>query len=255
MPVPHPPPGGGPPACEVVGVVLVLAGLVVALGALVQGAVGFGMALVATPLLAILDPGLVPVPLLLVTSVHAALTLVREHTDTDWAGVGWAALGRLPGIGLGVLAVVALPPRAFLAVVAGIVLVCALLSVVTWQPRPTVPALLVAGLFSGIGGTAASIGGPPVALLYQDREGPRVRATMATYFVAGSLLSTAGLLVGGQVEAADLGAAAVLLPAMAVGFLASGPARRLVDRGWVRPAVVGVSAAGAVGLLVKAALG
>jgi hypothetical protein len=236
-------------------VVLLLAGLVVALGALVQGAVGFGMALVATPLLAIIDPALVPVPLLLVTSAHAVLSLLREPRGVEWRGVRWALLGRLPGTALGVLAVATLPARAFLAVVAVTVLTCAVLSVIAWRPRPTVAALLVAGVVSGAGGTAAAIGGPPVALLYQDRDGPQVRATMAAYFTAGSALSITGLLVGGQIGPDHLLAAAVLLPALALGFLASGPARRYVDRGWVRPAVVGMSAVGAVVLLAQAAFG
>ncbi|HZG91545.1 MAG TPA: sulfite exporter TauE/SafE family protein [Pseudonocardia sp.] len=235
--------------------VIVVAGLVVAVGAVVQGSVGFGLALVAAPFLAILDPALVPVPLLVVTLVQAVLGLVREHADTDWSGVGWALLGRLPGIALGVLAVSTLPPRTFLAVVAGTVLVCAALSAVRWQPRPTVPALLVAGVVSGAGGTAASIGGPPVALLYQGQDGPRVRATLAAYFTAGTLLSLGGLLLGGQVSADALWSAALLLPFMAAGFWVSNPARRLLDRGWVRPAVLAVSAGGALVLLVSAALG
>lgn len=231
-----------------------LAGLVVAVGALVQGAVGFGLALVAAPLLAIIDPQLVPVPLLMVTAAHAVLALRREHADTDWRGVGWALLGRLPGIALGVLAVVMLSPRWFAVLVGLIVLLCAGLSVLRWQPRPTVPALLVAGLVSGAAGTASSIGGPPVALLYQGSQGPEVRATLAAYFTAGTLLSLAGLAVAGRIDGAAVQSAAVLLPFTAAGFLLSGPARRVLDRGWVRPAVVVLAAAGAVGLLVQAAL-
>jgi uncharacterized membrane protein YfcA len=255
----------GPVACSTVpapatptwqvGRVLVLAGLVVAAGALVQGAVGFGLALVAAPLLAIIDPALVPVPLLLVTGAHAVLTLLREHSDTDWSGVGWALVGRLPGIALGVLAVATLPPRAFLAAVAVTVLACALLSTVAWRPRPAPLTLLAAGLVSGVSGTAASIGGPPVALLYQDQAGPRVRATLAAYFTAGTVLSLAGLLVGGQVDGAHLVDSVALLPFMVAGFLLSGPTRRLLDRGWVRPAVLAVSITGAVFLLGNALLG
>jgi uncharacterized membrane protein YfcA len=221
----------------------------------VQGAVGFGLALVAAPLLAIVDPALVPVPLLLVTGAHAVLTLVRERAETDWAGVAWALLGRLPGIALGVLAVATLPPRAFQAFVAAAVLACAVLSMVAWRPRPRPTTLLGAGLVSGVSGTAASIDGPPVALLYQDQPGARVRATMAAYFTAGTVLSLAGLLVGGQVGGEHVVAAGWLLPFMAGGFLLSGPARRLLDRGWVRPAVLAVSIAGAVFLLANAVLG
>jgi uncharacterized membrane protein YfcA len=236
-------------------VVIVVAGLVVALGALVQGTVGFGLALVAAPLLAILDPALVPVPLLMITGAHAVLTLRREYGDTDWRGVAWALLGRLPGIGIGVLAVATLPPRAFVAAVGLTVLVCAALSVIRWRPRPTVPALLVAGLVSGAGGTASSIGGPPVALLYQDATGPRVRSTLAAYFTAGTLLSIGGLALGGQVTGDALTAGALLVLPMLAGFALSGPARPLLDRGWTRPAVVGLAAAGAVALLVQAAVG
>jgi uncharacterized membrane protein YfcA len=235
--------------------VLVVAGVVVAAGALVQGAVGFGLALVAAPLLAIVDPDLVPVPLLLCTGGHAVMTLARERGDVDWSGVGWALAGRLPGIALGVLLVSVLPPRPFLAAVAAIVLTCALLSTLRWRPRPTPPALLVAGLVSGVSGTAAAIDGPQIALLYQDEAGARVRATMAAYFTVGAVLSVGGLLVGGRVTGDHLVAAAALLPFVVAGFLLSGPVRRVLDRGWVRPAVLVVSVGGAVVLLVRAAVG
>ncbi|HZS19720.1 MAG TPA: TSUP family transporter, partial [Pseudonocardiaceae bacterium] len=92
---------------------IIAAGLVVALGALVQGTVGYGMALVAAPLLALIEPALVPVPLILLTSAHAVLVAVRDWRHADWKGIGWAMLGRLPGTGLGVLAVVALSERVF----------------------------------------------------------------------------------------------------------------------------------------------
>jgi uncharacterized protein len=239
----------------VVHVVIVLAGLVVAFGALVQGTVGFGLALVAAPLLVLLDPAFVPVPLLLLATGHALLMLRREHRDTDWPGVGWALLGRMPGIAIGVLAVALLPDRWFGAAVAVTVLICAGLSLLRWRPRPTPPALVVAGVVSGAGGTAAAIGGPPVALLYQDAGGPRVRATLGAYFASGSLLSLVGLSLAGEVDGHGLLAAALLLPFMVVGFAASTPARRLLDRGWTRVAVLGVAIGGALILLGQAVLG
>jgi uncharacterized membrane protein YfcA len=236
-------------------VTIALAGLAVALGALVQGAVGFGIALVSAPLLAIIDPSLVPVPMLLLATTHAMLTLRREYRHADWAGVGWALLGRLPGIVIGVLAVAVLPPRWFGLAVAVVVLACVALSVVRWRPRPTVPALLLAGVVSGAAGTASAIGGPPVALLYQHAPGARVRATLAAYFVAGSLLSLAGLFVGGQLSADALGAAAVMVPFLVAGFALSGPVRHLLDHGWTRPAVLAMAGLGALALLGHVAIG
>jgi uncharacterized protein len=41
---------------------------------------------------------------------------------------------------------------------------------------------------------------------------------------------------------------------MIAGFALSGPARRLLDRGWTRPAVLALAAGGALALLGQAAV-
>jgi len=234
--------------------VLVLAGLAVAAGAVVQGAVGFGIALVAAPLLALLDPALVPVPLLMLTSVHSILAVLRDGRDADWRGVGWAMLGRLPGTALGVLAVVSLPQRAFSLAIGLFVLAFVVLSLLTWRPRPRAGSLVVAGVVSGVGGTAASIGGPPLALLYQSSTGPQVRGTMAAYFVLGSVTSIAALAAAGQVTGAALTSTTLLAPFLVGGFLLSAPARRVLDAGRTRTAVLVVAAVSAVLLIGQSVL-
>jgi uncharacterized membrane protein YfcA len=233
---------------------LIAAGLVLVVGALVQGSVGYGMALVAAPLLAIVDPTLVPVPLILLTSVHAVLAVIRDWRHADWSSIGWAMLGRLPGTGLGVVAVVALPQRVFAAMIGLSVLACVLLSLLRWRPRPRPGSLVLAGLASGAGGTAASIGGPAIALLYQDAEGARVRGTIGGYFVLGSVTSIAALALAGQVTGESLTKAVIFIPFLLVGFALSGPARRVLDNGWTRPAVLGVAALSALLLLGRVLL-
>ncbi|HVE95937.1 MAG TPA: sulfite exporter TauE/SafE family protein [Pseudonocardiaceae bacterium] len=233
---------------------IIAAGLVVALGALVQGAVGYGMALVAAPLLALFAPALVPVPLILLTTVHAVLAVVRDGRHADWPGVGWAMLGRLPGTALGVLAVVTLSQRVFALLVGLCVLACVVLSLITWRPRPRPRSLVIAGIASGAGGTAASIGGPPIALLYQHEAGPRVRGTLSAYFVLGSVTSIAALAAAGQVTGGQLASTALLAPFLLVGFALSGPARRVLDNGWTRRVILAVAAASAVLLIGRASL-
>lgn len=228
---------------------VIAVGLVLVVGALVQGSVGYGMALVAAPLLAIIDPTLVPVPLLLLTSGHAVLAVTRDWRHADWTGIGWAMLGRLPGTGLGVLAVVALSQRVFAALISLCVLACVVLSLSRWRPRPRPGSLVLAGLASGAGGTAASIGGPPIALLYQDAEGARVRGTIGGYFVLGSVTSIVALALAGQVTGESLAKTALFTPFLLAGFALSGPARRVLDSGWTRPAVLAVAAISAVLLL------
>src|ERR671932_1034143 len=94
-----------------------------------------------------------------------------------------------PARDFGVLAVVALSPQVFALLVGLGVLICVPLSLLSWRPRPRSGSLLLAGLVSGAGGTAASIGGPPLALLYQEAAGPRVRGKIGAYFVPGSVIS------------------------------------------------------------------
>ncbi|MFS8095529.1 sulfite exporter TauE/SafE family protein [Lentzea alba] len=230
------------------------AGFVVALGGLLQGLIGFGLALVAVPLLALLDPALLPVPVLMVATAHASMSLAREFGHVDWRGVGWAMLGRLPGTVVGILIVDALDPRGFGLVVGGSVLACVLLSITAWRPEPRPKSLVTAGFASGSFGTATAVGGPMVALLYQNQAGPQVRATLAAFFVLGSGASIIGLLTAGQVTSHQLWTGLALVPFLIAGFLASGPLRKKFDARGIRTPMLIVAGASAVVLIVRSAL-
>lgn len=235
--------------------VLLIAGLVVLVGSIIQGMAGFGLNLIAGPILALLDPSLVPVPVLVVASVTASMAMFRERHGTDWRGVGWAMVGRLPGNLLGMVALVALPAAGFSVAIAVSVLVCVALSLVTWQPRVNRSSLVVAGVASGTFGTAASIGGPPIALLYQNSPGPTVRATLGAYFLFSSVSSLLTLGIAGQVQRSHWASALVLLPFMGLGFLVSSPMRRFLDAGRLRYAVLAIAGVSAVILLGSAIAG
>ena len=234
--------------------VLLLAGLGVLVGAVVQGCVGLGLGLIAAPVMALVDPTLVPATILLVTSALPVLTAVRELDDVDWSGLRFALGGRVPGVVLGSWIVVTQPPRTTAVVVAVVVLGAVVLSATTWDARPTPRSLLVAGVVSGVSGTATSIGGPPVAMLYQRASGSTLRSTMGMYFLIGNLLSVAALAVAGEIGQRELLRALALLPFLLAGFWISGPLRGRVRGGRLRVAVLVVSAAGAVVLLVRTLL-
>ena len=232
-------------------VLIGLAGLVVFAGAIVQGGAGLGMNLLAAPLLTLIDRVLVPVPLLVASLLLAAMAMRREHRHIDWRGTGFAVAGRIPGTAVGVLAVALLPVREFSITIGALVLACLVLSVVAWRPRPTPAALLTAGFAGGAMGTASSIGAPPLALLYQHKPGPTIRATLSAYIVFGSCLSLAALALGGQIGAPELYASLLLLPFMAAGFALSGPLRRYLDGGWMRPCLLALAALSALVLIVR----
>jgi uncharacterized protein len=234
---------------------LLIAGLVLAVGGVIQGVVGFGIALVGVPVVALIQPELVPGPMLMVASVHTVLSVIREHEHVDWRGVGWAMLGRVPGTVIGVIVIDSLPQRDFFLVVGLAVLAFTVLSMIAWRPRPTPGALTTAGLFSGAFGTAMSVGGPPVALLYQHETGPRVRSTLSAFFMLGTVLSAGSLAATGHLGTHELLLAALLAPFLVLGFVLSGPVRKIVEGGRIRYALLAFAAISAMALIGRSLLG
>jgi uncharacterized membrane protein YfcA len=230
---------------------VVIVTLAVAVGACVQGSVGFGFGLVAAPVVALVDTRFVPGPLLLSGVILAVLVALRERGALDWLGIRWAIVGRIPGTLLGAWAVVALPERGVVILFASAVLAAVALSLAGWTLRPDPPTLLGAGATSGFMGTVTSIGGPPMALVYQRQSGAELRATLALFFVVGAAFSLLVLSVAGQVGREELRLGLLLVPGMAVGFLLSRAAARYLDRGHTRVAVLGVATASSVALLVQ----
>jgi uncharacterized protein len=239
----------------VAGWALAVMAVAVALGAAVQGAVGLGLGLVAAPVTALVAPSLVPgVPLWLAAGLTTA-TLARERSDIDWDGLTWAIPARAAGTILGVVVVSWVADRTLGAAVGVMVLVAVAMSVRTIEVPITRGSLVTAGFVAGTTGTATSIAGPPVALLYQRRPGRQVRSTLAVFFLVGVVLSLAGLAIGGALTVRELEVALALAPALLLGFAVAGPLRSRVDAGYTRAAVLTVCAASAVVLLARSAVG
>lgn len=230
---------------------LLIGGLAALLGAIVQGSVGLGVGLVSTPIVTMLFPDLMPGAILVVALALPVATLAQEVRHAQLRGLGWAFGGRLVGTPIGVWLVAAAPDRV-LGVVIGVVVLAAL-ALTTWSREvPRNPrTLATAGVISGTTGTASGIGGPPIALLYQRENGPRVRATLAVFFFAGAVLSLSTLAVAGRLPLRQVTAGLALLPFVIAGFFAAGPLRRYLDAGRLRLALLIVVGASATILIVR----
>jgi uncharacterized membrane protein YfcA len=126
--------------------------------------------------------------------------------------------------------------------VGGLVLTAVAMSATGMRLVPTPRTVGWAGFLSGFMGTASSIGGPPLALVYQHAPGPRLRATLAGYFVIGGAMSLAALALVGRFGRHEIELAGALLPGALLGFAVSGRLLPLVDRGHTRKAVLGMAA-------------
>jgi uncharacterized membrane protein YfcA len=235
--------------------VFVLAALVMGVGAAVQGAVGFGAALMAAPVLALLDPTFVPAPLILAALVLNLLVMRRDPGAHHWAPVKWPVIGQVPGALIGVAVLSAAASDDTLGVLFGVLILFAIaLSLSGLHPRPTRPVLFGAGTLSGFMQSTVGAGGPPIALVFQNESGPVIRASLSRYFLSSCTVSLFFLTLAGQVGGAELVAAVVLLPGTVLGFLASGWVAHHVDGDVARRAVLTLSAVAAVAVLLKALL-
>jgi len=237
----------------VTGAALLL-GLAIAAGAFVQGSIGFGMAVVAAPFVVVWAPDLLPVALLATSIALPVVQLVHGPRDIDWRMLGWGLFGRALLTGVGVW-VVATFPVSEIAILVGVLI---LLTVVASLTRLRIEArpgnAFVAGALAGVSGTAASIGGPFLALVLQHEAPARLRATLSSFFLVGSSVSLASLALAGQVRASTLLVGVLWIPFALAGYAAAQPARAHLHGGRLRTAVLAFCAVAGLAVIVRALL-
>ena len=82
--------------------------------------------------------------------------------------------------------------------------------------------LVGAGTMSGLMGTLTSVGGPPMALVYQREQAATLRSTLAGFFLFGATWSLITLAVTGEVGSASSSTASSCCPASSSGWSPAG---------------------------------
>lgn len=236
------------------GTQLVLAMGCIVLGAAVQATIGFGSSLVSIPLLLLINPVLVPGPAV-VASMTVNLIGMRDGAkDADWKGIRWSSLGLVPGTLIAAWALSIFSGTALAALSALGVLTAVGVSALGLRPRGHRRVLLAAGLFSGYLNTTAGVGGPPMALAYQDAPAKVLRSTLPAVFAAATVLTIAILMQTGHLDTPDWRIGLILAPGGAIGYaLAQLWVNRVHGEG-LRVAVLVVSAASALAALGRIVL-
>jgi uncharacterized membrane protein YfcA len=223
-------------------------------GGVVQGAIGFGFALVAVPVLGLVRPDAVPVTIMLVALPMSSVMAVRERHHIDRPGFLAIMVGRAAGVFLGVVVLLVVPQRSLAIVIGLAVILGVALSALGLDLEPRRWLNVGAGALSGVMGTTAAVGGPALAVVYQRRPGPELRSTLALSYVAGLLLALAGLAVVGRVHVWHVALALVLIPGMLVGLWLAVRLAGWLDRSWLRPAVLTFAGISGLAIVVRALL-
>jgi uncharacterized membrane protein YfcA len=216
-----------------------------------QASIGFGMGMLAAPVVALIEPSLIPGTLIMLASLVTLMVVIRERTAIDVRGTGWALVGRVPGTVAGALLLAAMPENVLALAIAGVVLAGVLVTSFGWAPTPRRRNLVLAGATSGVLGTATSIGGPPMALVWQRSTGAELRGTMSGFFLIGSVMSIGMLSITGAIDGDTWRWFAFLVPATVIGYALSRYANRLLNPQRQRWTAIVVSAVGAGVLVVQ----
>jgi len=232
---------------------IALVGLLVAsaVGGVIQGAIGFGFALVAVPTIALVEPDAIPVTVMLMAVPMTIVMALRERAHIDVGGFATIMVGRVVGIAGGVLLLELVPESGLTVLVGVMILLGVALSVGGLDIEPQRWVNVGAGVLSGVMGTTSAIGGPALAVVYQRRPGPELRSTLALSYLAGIVIAVGALAAVGRVEGWHVWLALELVPALLLGLWLSFRLSSVLDRGWLRPAVLAFAAVSGVVIVVR----
>ena len=220
-------------------------------GAVVQASIGIGLGMIAAPMLAFADPDFIPAAIMIAV-LPLTFTIAwidREHIVKR--DVGFALIGRVPGVVVGALVVATLSDRVLAVMVAASVLLAVVASITGRLFQPTNRALVVAGLASGFAGTTTGVGGPPMALTYQNSDPATMRATISAFFSIGALMSIGALALAGEIGVRQWQLTALILPGVGLGVVTARQVKDHLRPEVIRPAVLVICTVASLALLVE----
>jgi uncharacterized membrane protein YfcA len=218
---------------------------VVFLATLIRSAFGFGEALVAVPLLALLIPVEVAVPLATLLSVTVAAVVVVQDWHRVHLGSAWRlVVSTLFGIPLGLLLLTAVVEHVVKAILAVVILAFSVYCLVRRTPFVLQSDRLawLFGFGAGVLGGAYGMNGPPLVIYGTLRRWSpeHFRATLQGYFLPASLVGLGGYWLAGlwvpavtryYVLSLPLALAAIFLGRVVNRWMKAGPFLRYVHGG------------------------
>ncbi|MGF1712037.1 sulfite exporter TauE/SafE family protein [Vibrio kagoshimensis] len=188
------------------------------LGSFVQTAIGFGLAIVAAPVLFLISPDYVPAPICLIGLFISILNAMKHRSNISIGGLKVALIGRIPGSIAGGFLLVMVSTQVLSLWLGLLVVLAVITSLLPFRIEPTPIKMGIAGFFSGFFGTSSGIGGPPMALLLQHQEANQLRGNLSAFFVFSSIISLIVQIPAGFFTLHHLWITMPLIPASWLGY-------------------------------------
>lgn len=175
---------------------------VVFVATVIRSAFGFGEALVAVPLLALIVPVEIAAPVAVLVSITVALiAVVQDWRQVHVRSAGWLVLFTLAGIPIGLLVLKTVAEPIVKAILAVVIIGFSMFSMLGWRDHQLKNDnwAWLFGFGAGVLGGAYGMNGPPL-VIYGSLRGwspGHFRATLQGYFLPASIVGMCGYwLVG-----------------------------------------------------------
>lgn len=223
------------------------------LAGLVQGSLGLGLALVASPGLSLIDPAFVPAPVLAAALVSSLWMMYRDRQHGIAPQFRWTLIGIPIGIPIG-LVLLRVAPTSVLMLALGVTVL--VLAPITASRRLGIAAtpltLGIGGFLSALGGATVGLTGPTVAIVYHQLSPHVLRMTMAVYLTIVQTVVLVTMAAAGGIDSQGWTLIALTVPGTAIGLLVSGPIAKVINADVARQAVIWVCCLAGASVTVKA---
>ncbi|NMP32720.1 sulfite exporter TauE/SafE family protein [Thalassotalea sp. M1531] len=237
---------------ELTFTIILLINVVVFLGSLLQGLIGYGVGMFCAPLLFLINPSLVPAPLILISTVLTILMMVRDKSHLQFDQIAWAMKGGFIGVVLAGL-VLKVTTKDQFELFFGLLILCAvIISLLGFKPKVNKKTNLIAGFSSGFMGALTAVGGPPIALLYQNGAIKNIVANLTAFFLFLNFVAIVTFAAIGQITTDTLIVVVVAIPGVVLGLFISTKAQGIVKAHLARRWILALSAITAVITIIRA---
>ena len=230
----------------------IIGAVVLFFGSWVQTTIGFGLAVVAAPILVWVAPTWIPIVL---TSIALLLSFINTWNQRKFLNIGEMVvpmITRIPGTILGVWLLAQISVNTLQILVSVTVLMAVFVSYSAAKFEANKTNLAIAGAISGVTGSTTAIGGPPMAVIMQHGSPNEIRANLSLYFTYSCILSLIGYYWVGMLDAEIIMTSLSFVPVMLLGFFFGIKSRKFIDAEKFRLALLFLCLISGVGALIGA---
>lgn len=228
-----------------------LALVFLAVGGGVQATLGIGAGLVAGPALTVIEPELLPGPMLAMAMVVNVRNAVADRQSTHVLAWKRALLGAPLGLGLGAVVLSFTNVKTLSLLISFFVLGAVALQLSGLKPPSGTISDYIAGTATAFSSTVAALPGPMFVVFHGHRPPGTIRGTLASFMLLVTPAILLFLAIDGRFGFRQFALAVALAPGMFLGLLLGKALRPRISIDRFRVIILSVASLSAVAVIIR----